>query len=74
MQTAINFRDVGPSHNQFHFAVEASDLGWPPGHAPHHVDTDLGNGLPLVLLRRDAHGTLTYRQSAGCIFVTVYND
>ena len=38
------------------FAADASELGWPPGHWPAHVDTTLGNGqrlkIPMYSLRR----------------------
>lgn len=74
MPAIIGYRDVTPDSNEFHFSTEASTLGWRPGYTPHYVPTTLGNGLDFVLLRRDKDGTLHYRQSCGCIFLTVFND
>jgi hypothetical protein len=55
------------------FSVEASTLGWPPGHWPARVETDLGNGQALTLIRLDDTGA-HYDQPFGCIRVTVWND
>lgn len=60
-------------HTTHHFTTEASDLGWPPGHWPDRVETDLGNGQSLVLKQINSEQAL-YEQVAGCIEVTVYND
>jgi hypothetical protein len=60
--------------DQLHqFTAEASELGWPPGSWPRTVDTEIGNGLSLVLVDLTDAGA-TYRQSLGCITLTVWND
>ena len=55
------------------FSVDASELGWPPGFVPKTVNTNLGNGLPLVIERVTAD-KFVYRQDSGCVYVTVFND
>ena len=58
-----------------HFAAEASELGWKPGYVPCKVETNIGNGLPLMLEELDYEkGYFTYNQVAGCITLRVYND
>lgn len=58
-----------------HFVAEASELGWKPGYLPVQADTNLGNGLPLVLEEIDYEkGYFTYNQVSGCITLRVYND
>lgn len=57
------------------FAVEASELGWPPGHWPESVQTDLGNGQDLIRVASIAQGGgYVYQQSMGCIKLRVLND
>lgn len=55
------------------FSAEASELGWPPGEVPREIPTSLGNKQPFF-----AHSItpekFVYRQSCGCIELTVYND
>lgn len=58
----------------FEFFAEASELGFAVGVAPGSLETDLGNGLALVLQRVDNHGNLVYRQQSGCINLTIFND
>jgi hypothetical protein len=55
------------------FVADASDLGWPPGHWPHHVETNLGNGQRLLRTKLDDKGAL-YVQELGIVEVQVYND
>lgn len=55
------------------FAADASELGWPPGHWPAHVDTTLGNGQRLVRASLTDVGAI-YKQELGCIEVQVFND
>jgi hypothetical protein len=55
------------------FVADASDLGWPPGHWPHHVETNLGNGQRLIRTTLDDKGAL-YVQELGIVEVQVYND
>lgn len=58
-----------------HFMAEASELGWKPGFLPYYVQTDLGNGLELVLAEVNYEaGYFTYDQSAGCVTLRVFND
>lgn len=56
-----------------HFSACASDLGLRPGQWPATIDTNLGNGQPLVK-RFVTEGAVTYRQQLGCIDVTLFND
>lgn len=61
------------------FCVEASELGLPPGPFPQAIETNLGNGQPLLIHRieRSAEGELgavKYRQQFGCTCVTIWND
>jgi hypothetical protein len=61
-------------HEAHRFCIDASDLCLPPGAAPQTIGTTLGNRQPFVLERRDPDGTLHYRQSLGCITLTIFND
>lgn len=56
-----------------HFITKASNLGWAPGYFPEQVDTELGNGLPFFRTSLSSE-CAKYRQQAGCIYLTVYND
>lgn len=60
------------------FVTEASDLGLRPGQWPSRIETNLGNGQPLVAHRRIDHfgefAGVEYRQLMGCIRVNVLND
>jgi hypothetical protein len=55
------------------WSADASDLGWPAGYWPRTVRTQLGNGLSFVLSTVTADRA-TYRQTAGCLLLTVWND
>jgi hypothetical protein len=55
------------------FSAEASELGWPPGFFPEQFDTNIGNKQPMMLVGFNA-GYAIYTQSAGCIYLKVYND
>lgn len=63
-------------HEAHRFSVDASELGLCPGEWPDKMETDLGNGQPLVL-RTNPHACgagCVYTQQFGCIEVTVWND
>ena len=71
MITSKNVRET----DVHQFTAEASDLGWPAGHFPRTLTTDLGNGQPFTLTRvDDGHGTHHYAQTFGCITLVVFND
>lgn len=55
------------------FTAWASDLRWPVGHIPTHVQTTLGNSLDFLIHNYD-EDKFVYRQISGCIELTVYND
>ena len=69
-------RDLVTAHDVLHYSVCASDLGLRPGEWPEQIDTNLGNGQPLIL-RDEPRGEgagCVYTQQFGCIQVTVWND
>ena len=60
-------------------AVDASDLGLRPGQFVGTLPTTMGNKQPFVFVRyhADADGdylSSTYRQTAGCLELVVWND
>jgi hypothetical protein len=60
------------------FLAEASELGWPVGRCPKILQTTLGNGQPLKLIRidYDAEGEAikaNFKQRFGCIGLIVFN-
>ena len=61
-----------------HFTVEASSLGLKPGQWPTTFNTKWGNGQPFKLLcSRQLNGevmSVVYMQSAGCVFLEIFND
>ena len=59
---------------QFHFAVEASDLGLPPGRFPNTVTTAIGNRQPFLDVGTTEDGGRRYRQVMGCCEITILND
>lgn len=60
------------------FVVEASSIGLRPGQWPAHLETDMGNGQPLVRARVELDDgevqSVTYQQAMGCIALLVLND
>lgn len=60
------------------FMADASDLGLRVGEWPASFETDAGNGQPFVRQGPKYHeGELigySYRQSLGCISLTIQND
>lgn len=57
-------------------AVEASDLGWPPGFWPDHPVID-GTRYTRSTVTWDADGdirSVTYRGAQGALTIVVYND
>lgn len=57
------------------FVAEASDIGIPPGGWPTLMDTEVGNGCPLVLQELKYNGQVAvYHQMCGCMQVSVFND
>lgn len=57
----------------FTFLADASDLGWKPGHVPHHLNTTLGNKQPFNLINATDE-VFIYDQQNGCVRLRVYND
>lgn len=56
-----------------HFVTEASILALPVGKFPKQIETEIGNGNPLVLNKWDGQ-EFTYTQSLGCVQLTIFND
>jgi len=60
------------------FVVAASDLGLAPGEFPKQIETNLGNGQPLIRKSRvEINGDLievVYWQAFGCVELHVHND
>lgn len=71
-KTHITHDDVTES-GVFRFVTDASELGWPPGHVPDTLTTDIGNQLPFVLVKAGPQG-FEYRQQLGCATLMVFND
>jgi hypothetical protein len=67
-------------HRLLSYSAEASELGLPPGQWPQQIVVlGLGNGLPfrpakVVYDDSGEFGGLMYRQSMGCLNLTVFND
>lgn len=55
------------------FWAEASALGLPPGCFPERLETNLGNGRPLIRRTLTEAGA-SYDQANGCIEVIIAND
>jgi hypothetical protein len=60
------------------FVTEASTIGLRPGEWPERIDTELGNGQPLLRGQPDLEDGeirgVRYRQAHGCIAVLIVND
>lgn len=56
------------------FITEASSLGLPAGSFPVLLQTELGNGLPLLRWRRQPDDSVIYTQQYGCVVLVVLND
>jgi hypothetical protein len=73
-------RDQVHETEPFKFVCEASDVGLPVlvSQWPENIETDIGNGLSLfrdfVLWNKESIDGVRYRQNAGCIQLTIYND
>jgi len=57
-----------------HLFTEASALGLAPTSYPERIDTDLGNGKTLTLLRVDSDRTAHYVQDEGSLELTIFNE
>ena len=56
------------------FNADAAELGIKAGQLwPRTIETNLGNGRPLIAVRLDATQAV-YVQAVGCVRVTIYND
>jgi len=55
------------------FVTEASDLGWPVGKFLRVIKTDIGNGLPFMLVG-GTPDKMEYMQANGCTSLTIFND
>ena len=53
-------------------AVEACEIGLPPGVWPQQIATDLGNGQPFSLLSSAADGSRLYGQCGGPLHLRVF--
>ena len=62
--------EVSPAH----FCAEAAELRWEPGDCPAVVETNLGNGQPLILQEVTKLGDIRYTQEFGCVVLDVFND
>jgi hypothetical protein len=67
-------RDQVTETETFRFVTEASTIGLPPGNFPRTLETDLGNGQPLVRQDGGMERGVRYRQLLGCISVIIFND
>lgn len=65
------------------FSAFASDVGLTAKYIhtfgwPRRIDTNAGNGQPLMLQRMDVRDgdlqSVNYRQSLGCITLCIFND
>jgi hypothetical protein len=62
-------------HCRYTHAVEASELGLPPGSWPPVLECPiLGNGLAFYPARVNADGSRLYRQDLGVVEILVLND
>lgn len=61
-------------YENMRFATEASTLCIPVGSWPKSLSTKLGNKQPFQLIYADGGEEATYRQSLGCLELTVFND
>jgi len=62
------------AQQMFNYCADASELGFAPGYWPALIETDIGNGEVFALAGFDEDGTAHYRQSAGCVSLSVFND
>jgi len=60
--------------NSNHLFTEATTLGLAPGSYPERIDTELGNGKTLTLLRVDSDQTAHYVQDEGYLEFTIFKD
>lgn len=83
MVTRLTIQDVHPAERGIphKFFADASDLGFPAGFTPRLIPAarDFGNGEPFALYDtvRDLETKILawkYRQSLGCLSLTVFND
>ena len=70
--TGSNTQRIG----EHHVCTEASTIGLAPGAWPRELTTDLGNGHPFVMIEPQVTdgGGYAYRQRAGILLLTVFND
>ncbi len=74
MTTLIVDSSNASEYEVMRFATEASTLRIPVGSWPKSLATKLGNGQPFQLIHANGGEAATYRQSLGCIELTVFND
>ena len=58
----------------YRYMADASELGLRPGEWPPKLRTTLGNGHMLYLWSKGQDDERIYRQTGGCIELTIYND
>jgi hypothetical protein len=70
----VSHKDVF-EHALHTFSAEASSLGLKPGQVPSEIETDIGNGLPLVFNRvASTNEVFIYRQELGIVQLHILND
>lgn len=67
-------RDRVREINLHEFFVDASDININTAIAPAVLDTDIGDGSPMVLTGVSILGDLRYKQSFGVATLTIFND
>lgn len=77
--TYTNKDELGVLEVETHkFTCEASQLGLKPGEWPTQIETNLGNSMPFLVLRREERSGdllwVDYMQANGCTFLRIYND
>lgn len=75
MATTFN-RDQFSELTLHNLCADASELGLPPGQFPGSLTffQHVGNGQEFLGYRVDSQGARVYKQSLGCMFVTIFND
>ena len=69
----IGYKDITETRGDHTFSTFASDIELAPGHWPARLETEIGNGQPLVRAKLDAVGAV-YRQALGIITLNVFNN
>lgn len=69
----IRAQNLLTEYDTHKFNAEASELGMAPGELIDVIETDYGNSLPFVLISRNDYA-FEYKQVAGAITLTIYND